>query len=221
PQYHDTRLHGKRPRNSSEASSPKRVLGVEPPESDTRKSPFAANAAAVIHSATWRASASGSGNISTRPNASPMGLLFRGTENEPLHRLGKSFVVVRVGGRGSLRLYLVGGVAHGDTEDRPLEHQHVAWLIADRGDLFGRDAHAIREIRDDCALIRVLVGDVEVVWLRAGGGCTLPEGRLGFGFAALHFVAVVADADDLGDVRQVFGDVRHALRLVFDSPSLS
>jgi hypothetical protein len=38
-------------------------------ESDRRKEPCAANAACVIHSATWCASANGSGNISMRPVA--------------------------------------------------------------------------------------------------------------------------------------------------------
>src|SRR5690242_20669284 len=190
PQYHDTRRHGKRPRNSSEASNSKRVLGVDPPERDTRKSPVAASAAAVIHSATWRASVGGSGNISTRPIALPMGLLFRAVENEPLHRLRETLVVERVRGRASLRLDLVGGIAHGNAQTRPLEHHHVIWLITDRGDLLGRDIHAVREIGNDGALVGVLVGDVEIVRLRPVGGRPLPECRLGLGFAALHFVAV-------------------------------
>ena len=53
--------------NASEASSPYSVLGVDPPESDTRKGPGVASAAVVIHSATWRASDSGSGSTSMRP----------------------------------------------------------------------------------------------------------------------------------------------------------
>ena len=42
---------------------------------------------------------------------------------------------------------------------------------------------------DHRALVRVLVGDVEIVGLRAVGRRALPEGRLGVGLAALHLVA--------------------------------
>jgi hypothetical protein len=38
--------------NGSDASSVNSALGVEPPDSETRKSPIAASAAFVIHSAT-------------------------------------------------------------------------------------------------------------------------------------------------------------------------
>ena len=62
------------------------------------------------------------------------------------------------------------------------------------------------------ALVRVLVGDVEVIGLRAVGRRALAEGRLGVGLAALHLVEVVADADDLGDLIELLADVRHDLR---------
>jgi hypothetical protein len=70
------------------------------------------------------------------------------------------------------------------------------------------------------ALVRVLVRHIEIIGLRAVGRRALPKGRLGVGLAALHRVQIVADADDLGDLVQLFGDIRHDLRLELDGPGL-
>src|SRR5215831_8343275 len=131
-----------------------------------------------------------------RPTALPMSLLPRRTENEGLHRLGKTFIVVGSRDGRGLRLDLVRSVTHGDAEARALEHQHVVWLIADGRNLLRRNADVLHEIFHYGALVRVLVGDVEVIWLRSVGGRMLAECSLRLGFAALHLVEIVAHADD-------------------------
>src|SRR5262249_40876779 len=151
---------GKRLLNSSEASNSYSVFGVEPPESETRNGPGVASAACVIHSAASCASASRSGNILMRPIALPMCLLPRRSENECLHRVCKTSIVVESRDRRGLRLDLVRSVTHGDAEAGALEHQHVVWLIADGRNLLSRHADVLHEIFHHGALVRVLVGHV-------------------------------------------------------------
>ena len=76
--------------NASDASSVNRAFGVEPPDSDTRKTSLAASAAAVIHSATWCASAAGSGSVSMRPFIS---LMPSPQSNEP--RMKRSIALAK------------------------------------------------------------------------------------------------------------------------------
>ena len=78
-----------------------------------------------------------------------------------------------------------------------------------------------REILHHRALVRVLVGDVEVIGLRPGRRRALAESGLGVGFAALDLVEVIADADDLGHIAQHAAEVRHHLRLELDRPGLA
>ena len=78
-----------------------------------------------------------------------------------------------------------------------------------------------REIFHHGALVRVLVGDVEIIGLRPARRRALAECRLGVGFAALHLVEIVADADDLGDLLKLLANVRHDLRLEFDRPGFA
>ncbi len=78
-----------------------------------------------------------------------------------------------------------------------------------------------RQIVDDRALVGVVMGDVEVVRLRAGGRRPVAEGGLGIGLAALDLGMVVADADDLGGLLQRVGEIRHHLGLELDGPGLA
>src|SRR6516162_1826933 len=102
-----------------------------------------------------------------RPIAVPMCLLPRRTEYEDLHRFGKTFIIIGSRDRRGLRLDLVRSVTHGDTETGALEHQYVIWLITDGRNLLRRYADVLGEIFYNRALIRVLVGDVEVIGLRS------------------------------------------------------
>jgi hypothetical protein len=49
---------------------------------------------------------------------------------------------------------------------RSLEQQHIVRLVADGRDLRSRQGKAGGQISDHRALIRILVGDVEIVGLR-------------------------------------------------------
>src|SRR6516162_8077155 len=135
-----------------------------------------------------------------RPIALSMCLLPRRTENEGLHRLGKTFIVVGSRDGRGLRLDLVRGVTHGDAAAGALEHQHVVWLIADGRNLLRRHAEVLHEIFHHGALVRVLVGDVEANGLRPVGGRMRAKCSLRLGFAALHLVVIVAHADDPGSL---------------------
>ena len=84
-----------------------------------------------------------------------------------------------------------------------------------------RHLDVARQILNDGTLVRVLVGNVEIVGLRSRRRRALSERSLGICLAALHLVVIVADADDLGDVVKLFTDIRHDLRLEFHRPSLA
>src|SRR6516162_7190977 len=156
-----------------------------------------------------------------RPIAVPMCLLPRRTEYEDLHRFGKTFIIVGSRDRRGLRLDLVRSVTHGNTETGALEHQYVIWLIADGCNLLRRHADVLREVLYHGALVRVLVGDVEVIGLRSVGGRVLAECSLRLGFAALHLVEIVAHADDLRDLLHVRANVGHDFRLKFAGPGFA
>ena len=49
----------------------------------------------------------------------------------------------------------------------------------------------------------------------------LSEGSLGICLATPHFVVVVADADDLGNLVELCTDIDRDLRFEFDRPSLA
>src|SRR5689334_22872359 len=81
---------------------------------------------------------------------------IRRTQNETLHRLGETLVIAGIRGGISLNLHLVGSVSHRDAEAGSLEHQHIIWLIPDRGDFTSRQVQVARKILNDGTLVRSL-----------------------------------------------------------------
>ena len=74
---------------------------------------------------------------------------------------------------------------------------------------------------DDGALVRILVGDIEIVRLRARRRRATCDGGLRIGLTALYPLVVVAHADDLGNLIHLFADVSNNIRLKFDGPGFS
>jgi hypothetical protein len=79
------------------------------------------------------------------------------TQNVTLHRSGEALVIIGSGRGISLNLYLVGSIAHRDAKAGSLEHQHISWLIADRGDFTGGHVQVTRQILNDSTLVCFLV----------------------------------------------------------------
>ena len=136
-------------------------------------------------------------------------------EDEPVHGVGKPLVLVGRGDVGGPPLHVRGRIAHGDAQAAPLEHQHVARLVADRRDGLRGDLQISRQPLDDGGLGRGGMGHIEVVRLRPRGRDLRAEHTLQLRFTCRDSVMVVADADDLDDAGEhaVEGGYHGGLRL--------
>src|SRR3954447_10822945 len=142
-------------------------------------------------------------------------------ENEALDCLGEAFFSVRVGRYIGLRLHLLGGIAHGNAETGTLEHQNVIGRIANGCDLRWRNSEMGRQIVNNGALVCILVGDVEVIWLGPIGRRLSAEGGLDICFALTDPLEIVADASDLRNCIKPVVEIRHDGRLELDRPGLA
>ena len=99
-----------------------------------------------------------------------------------------------------------------------LEHQHVVRHVADCRDLRRPGPKVLRQIVDDGALVRVRVGDVELVGLRPVRRRALRRTRPAHPPRNARPVMIVAHADDLdGPVERSSKSVDD-LRLELDRP---
>ena len=112
------------------------------------------------------------------------------------------------------------GVGHGNAQAALGEHEHVVRLVADRGDLAGRDVQEAGHPGDHGALVGARMRHVQVVGLRARGRDLLGERLLRIGLTARDRIQVVADPDDLDHVVQQSIETGNHRRRELDGPLL-
>ena len=117
--------------------------------------------------------------------------------------LWRTLLVAGIRHRTGLRFHLIGRIAHGDAEARPLEHGNVVGLIPNGGDFGGGYAQGADDALYNIALVGIIVGNTEIVRLRTRRRGDLAESGLGIGFTFSHPIVVVAHADDLGHLARV------------------